>query len=729
MKKILTFIIAFHTWLFACADGFDYGTLEFNFFNPRTIPFSNISKDINSVSVYNSAEWSYHKVNKEENLKEWQKFLKSKNQNLSIKELEEIIYQKKDIEKIKNKEVLKYLKFVQNQEKYVIQYYYWDKPKEVDISPYINEALKNLESTKSKWLKLRYFFLAFRLAHYKGKNPLKIYEKYKYLLKEEGQDIVKDWIQGIYAGALVKDKKVALGVYEFSKLFDKNRINWYLSYYNFHHINSNKLWEDLLSLAKNDEEKTKMYALRSLNTNSNKLEEMQNIYNIDKNSKYFDFILYRYLFDTQHFFDNYDTYEYDYVAGEKKVFSFKPYINYLKSIKKDDMYMIDLSLAYLHLYEKDYKRANIYKEKLENNYPNSLEVQIFSYILYLNELKNIDEKIEDKIYTKLSDILNTKDLKEKSKYPIFVQDYYYYGSSSIKENIRNYTFVITKKLYEKKDDKFKAFLSEYINALPMDVFTLKSLIKFEEFMKTPASSKLMNYIKEQYKKDKYTSQNLLSTKITLLINNLKFKEALQIDSKYQDTKIKFNPFNAFIRGNNREGKTYTYTVKRFLETLIKIQKNLKKNPKNVMDNYLLANALYNLSYFGNSNILTTVYRSNYYFDDKELENQKLNLAKKYYEKALKNSKNKEFKAKINYMLAKVELALYDVRFAQQNKWSKNAYEHPRNWEKIKTYKKYVKNNYGKYFDKLKKDYNDTKYYQEVLKECANLKYYQKLKGE
>ncbi len=728
LKNIIACLLAFQISLFACADGFDYGTLKFNFLSPRTTPFANISKDIKSVSVYNSIDWFYDKINKEENLKEWQNFLKSKKQNLSTKELEKIIYQKQNIEKIKDKDIVKYLNFVQKQEQYVKQYYYWDKPKKVDISPYIKEALRNLENTKSKWLKLRYFFLAFRLAHYKGKNPLELYKKYTYLLKNEGQDIVKNWIQGIYSGALVKNKQTVKGVYEFTKLFDKNHINWHLSYYNFYHINTNELWEDLLSLAKNDEEKTKMYALRSLDTNSNKLEEIQNIYNIDKNSKYFDFVLYRYLFDTQHFFDSYDTYEYDYVLGEKKVFSFKPYIKYLKSIKKDDMYMIDLSLAYLHLYEKDYKGANIYKEKLEKNYANSLEVQIFSYILYLNKLKSIDKQIEDNIYTKLEKILKQKETKKESKYPIFIQNNYDYNPSNIKTNIKNYTFVIAKKLYEKKGDNFKAFLCNHINYLAYEEFTLNSLVNFENFMKSPTSSKFMAYIKEQYKENT-TSTSFKDLKTKLLINNLKFKEALDLDANILNTKIKFNPFNTFIKGNNRKGKKFTKTIKEFLQTILVIQENLKKNPNSLSDNYLLANVLYNLSYFGNSNILTTVYRSNYSFSSKEKENEKLNLAKKYYEKVLKNSKDREIKAKINYILAKVELALYDVKFAIKDKYRKNSYEFSRNWDSKETYEKYVKSKYGKYFDELEKKYSDTKYYQEVLNECANLKYYQKLKGE
>jgi hypothetical protein len=135
------------------------------------------------------------------------------------------------------------------------------------------------------------------------------------------------------------------------------------------------------------------------------------------------------------------------------------------------------------------------------------------------------------------------------------------------------------------------------------------------------------------------------------------------------------------------------SVKEFLEKLLVIEKELEKNPKSPMDNYLFANVLYNLSYFGNSNILTTVYRSVYSFTDYDLQKEKIDKAIKHYTIALEEAQEKEFKAKITYMLAKVELALFD----------------------------------GKYFDSLKKDYSDTKYYKELIKECANLRVYEKSK--
>jgi hypothetical protein len=698
--------------LLACADGWDYNEKEFVFLQHRNQPFSNIAEEIKSANVYNTIYWSYEKNNKEKNIQEWMKQL---NNSFSAKQIEDFVYKRKNLDLIKDKEIKDYLIFVGEQEKHVSDgYYSKDELKNLkDFNLLIKEAVAKIDTVNSPYLKLRYFYLALRLAHFKNQEPLALYEKYKYLLDTKDNTIVKDWIQGLYAGALVKNGQTVKGVYEFTKLFDENKINWHLSYYNFHHIKTNEQWNELLKLAQNNEEKTKFYALRALNENSNVIEELQNIYTIDKNSKWFDFTLYRELLNTQHFFDQNNEIE--------RNFPFKKYIDYLKTINKDDMYLVNLSLGYFNLYENNFAEASTIEKDLLNKYPNSHEVQTFSYILYLQKLEKIDRETENIIYDKMEKLI-----KEETT----------------STAIHDYTFVVLKKLYLKQNDKFYAFLASNINYLDEASFDLALLEKFRIFMQEPKQSKIQEHFAKKYLEQnllkKQNNQfvlndNLQEAKTKLLINNLKFEEALELNSNYLSTLVQFNPFNGLIRGNNRSGKQDVMSVKEFLEKTILIKKEIEKNPNSVMDNYLFANALYNLSYFGNSNILTTVYRSVYSFNDKDLQKEKIDLAIKYYTKAQEEAKEKEFKAKITYMLAKAELALYDINYSTktQDYYNKDLsrFELERYWfyNNEKVYDSYIKNNYGKYFDILKKDYSNTKYYKEIIKECANLRIYQKSK--
>lgn len=681
--RALFFIFILNINLFSCGYWIDPYEKEFIFLDDRNSPLANYS-NLDEAAVYNTIIYEYERKNKEANLKEWQEELKNR---YSIENIEDFIYKRKNLNLLRDNEISEYIKFVEKQESCVTYDYY--KPVPTGCEGYIEEALNNIDKTTSQYLKLRYFYLAFRLAHFKQQEPLKIYEKYKYLLQNDTKTIVKDWIQGIYAGALIKNGETVKGVYEFSKLLDESKINSHLSYYNFFHIKTNEQWNELLAKAQNNEEKTKFYALRSLKPESNILEELENIKKVDVNSKWLDFVLFRELLNYQLFFNQ----------NEETVVELpKKYIEFLKTIKRDDMYLVNLSLAYFSIFQKNYVEASKYSKELLEKYPDSHEAQTLAYILYLEKLEKIDIKTENEIYTKMTE-LTKKDHTSQS--------------------IHDYTFVILEKLYKKQNDKFNAFLSKYINYLDMSAFDLELMERFEVFMKSTPDSKLKEYMQTSFSKQ--VNNHSYATKTRLLINNLKFQEALETNTPFLNEKIEFNPFNTFIKGNNRTGKQDVLTIKEFLTKMIVIKTELEKNPKSVMDNYLFANALYNLSYFGNSDRITTVYRSNYSIGSPLLQKEKLEKAIKHYNIALENSKDKEFQAKLTYMISKAYLALADLT-NEKDRW-KYYGESKYNYGTI--YETFLQKNGAKYFDTLKQDFGDTKYYQELIQQCGDFKIYQK----
>ncbi|MFX4232833.1 hypothetical protein ACOL24_03145 [Aliarcobacter butzleri] len=681
--RALFFIFILNINLFSCGYWIDPYEKEFIFLDDRNSPLANYS-NLDEAAVYNTIIYEYERKNKEANLKEWQEELKNR---YSIENIEDFIYKRKNLNLLRDNEISEYIKFVEKQESCVTYDYY--KPVPTGCEGYIDEALNNIDKTTSQYLKLRYFYLAFRLAHFKQQEPLKIYEKYKYLLQNDTKTIVKDWIQGIYAGALIKNGETVKGVYEFSKLLDESKINSHLSYYNFFHIKTNEQWNELLAKAQNNEEKTKFYALRSLKPESNILEELENIKKVDVNSKWLDFVLFRELLNYQLFFNQ----------NEETVVELpKKYIEFLKTIKRDDMYLVNLSLAYFSIFQKNYVEASKYSKELLEKYPDSHEAQTLAYILYLEKLQKIDIKTENEIYTKMTE-LTKKDHTSQS--------------------IHDYTFVILEKLYKKQNDKFNAFLSKHINYLDMSAFDLELMERFEVFMKSTPDSKLKEYMQTSFSKQ--VNNHSYATKTRLLINNLKFQEALETNTPFLNEKIEFNPFNTFIKGNNRTGKQDVLTIKEFLTKMIVIKTELEKNPKSVMDNYLFANALYNLSYFGNSDRITTVYRSNYSIGSPLLQKEKLEKAIKHYNIALENSKDKEFQAKLTYMISKTYLALADLS-NEKDRW-KYYGESKYNYGTI--YETFLQKNGAKYFDTLKQDFGDTKYYQELIQQCGDFKIYQK----
>ena len=85
--------------------------------------------------------------------------------------------------------------------------------------------------------------------------------------------------------------------------------------------------------------------------------------------------------------------------------------------------------------------------------------------------------------------------------------------------------------------------------------------------------------------------------------------------------------------------------------------------------------------------------------------------RKYYIIAQKNAETKEQKAKMAYMLAKVERNdFYAVSY-----FMPNDYFYP--------YGDFVSFKKWKGFEELKNNYSDTKYYQEVINECGYFRKY------
>ncbi|MEO5682667.1 MAG: hypothetical protein ABIQ88_08495 [Chitinophagaceae bacterium] len=182
-----------------------------------------------------------------------------------------------------------------------------------------------------------------------------------------------------------------------------------------------------------------------------------------------------------------------------------------------------------------------------------------------------------------------------------------------------------------------------------------------------------------------------------------------------------NPFNGRIQDCHDCDHAAAQKIKYSKLAFLKKIKELKDKTTAGEDVYnnalLLANAYYNISYFGNarafyeSNILGSGHSDPYYIDSvfrKMLT--AMGMAAKYYNLSLQNASTDEQKAKCQYMLAK----------CQRNKWyNENIYNS-------------AENRYGteKLLDftalagfRALKQYSKTQYYKDVLNECGYFKMY------
>ena len=130
------------------------------------------------------------------------------------------------------------------------------------------------------------------------------------------------------------------------------------------------------------------------------------------------------------------------------------------------------------------------------------------------------------------------------------------------------------------------------------------------------------------------------------------------------------------------------------------------------------------SYFGDSWQITDLFRSGgnwgyvnadnrYLVADSELgnvENMKMDIARKYYETALELAKNKELAARTCFMLAKCDLNDFYL--------DKDTDYHP--YDDLIPI---LPEKYNAYYLKLKNEFSETEFYEEAIEECLFLRAY------
>ena len=152
-----------------------------------------------------------------------------------------------------------------------------------------------------------------------------------------------------------------------------------------------------------------------------------------------------------------------------------------------------------------------------------------------------------------------------------------------------------------------------------------------------------------------------------------------------------------------------YTKYTFAQKMLDLSQKANSNSiEAAAASFELANGLYNMSYYGNGRMAYTTRHDNFKPYPSENYSQEftlnMDLAEKYYRRAMELSSNKEFKAKAIFMASK----------AEQNRYY---YTHDRNGEDG------VDIHPGVYFKMLKDSYADTQYYQDIIKECGYFRTY------
>jgi len=258
-----------------------------------------------------------------------------------------------------------------------------------------------------------------------------------------------------------------------------------------------------------------------------------------------------------------------------------------------------------------------------------------------------------------------------------------------------------------------------------DIYEKPELVPVDalyKFFTNPTNSAFDTFLAAQYP---YTADDMMEIKGTLLMREYKWMAALDAFNNMAtaDVHVKMvlpaDPFLIHINDCHDcdfRNNTASYTKKSFCEKMLALEKQLNAGDVNkAQPAHLLANAYYNISYWGNSWMAFDYYRchgceANY----NEYKNQSwytpdffdLSKAAAYYTLAAENSADREFKAKNIFMLAKCEQNKYYISpdFSYDNENG-------------------LKYLYRRHFETMKKEYSNTRFFQEAIAECKYFTYY------
>ncbi|WP_202702967.1 hypothetical protein [Flavobacterium sp. UGB4466] len=552
----------------------------------------------------------------------------------------------------------------------------------------VSDFEKKIKTAKDSFLKQRYAFLLLRYSFYASdKNEvIRLYDTY---FAADKNTILSPW--ALYYKALCVED-LALQNYLLSKVFVSCEEKSFavLQHYNW------KLTAETLALAQNDEERSVILAIEGLRNPAPGLKNIQEVYELSPNSLYLSFLIGRevnkledWIFTPQYTNDRTPSVVFDSTVW---------YENYAKAkeenFRNDILYLRELEYYLISIREqtsgeqKDYitaaiaqlcfigdeidlgkKYTDMISEKANSSIQMQKNIQLALVSLKQDDLKNNEvqnqlfkyfDSVENLVETDLGLFKNLYSL-----YRIASKDFAAKGD-------RVTAGLLAMKSDIKNEGEYSAYNAPYFysyigyfdrnNATEADIDRLialqekKDKTPFERYICSGTIAPNVNYYKDLKGTIAFRNNNLELAYQTFASMPKDFWEK---NYAYKDF-LNENPFTPKILQRDTERKfDYRFNKADFIAQLIQLKKQ-----NTATSNLKLAHAYFNVSYLGNSWMMTAYdwtsgesYVDYVYGDNSENEKKyqkgnyyNLSMAKMYYEKALKMSKNTNEKALASLMI-------------------------------------------------------------------------------
>lgn len=593
----------------------------------------------------------------------------------------------------------------------------WEPQPQISVPATLEvHLLKSFKTTKDPFIKQRLWFQLVRYYYFQERGDstlsaaasktLHTFNTYK---NSFPQNMMYYRTLGYVAGWHYKNKNYALSNYLNSLCYNYSREAKIPAEWSFHPQEETD-WITTLSMAKTTAEKVTLWQLLGIHYDAQRA--IQEIIKLDAKSEKLDLLLARVINITEYNLGNFYQSVPDSAAKQnlKQNTAFISGIALKNSTAKP--YFWNLAAGYLNFMSHDYAAARSFYNAAKQQLPKEdrlimAQYKILDWTLYVKELKKIDAAAEAQMIEPLNWFADLKENKDTITSLRFYK--------ALDESINNIAGLYKKQGEWIKANAFKRYFDFYRDNSKIE--QMKALLQKQH--KTAFEQAMLRYYP-------FDMHDLCYHQSQVLTYQDKIDEAIVMmnKSESQGYIMPANPFNIRINDCHDCDHSIKQHKDLYAIDLLKAMQSMKaeiRQGKNVYNNaYLLANAFYNITFYGNSRMFyqakvmqsdgNTPFEIPAAFRPMLLSNK---VAEKYYLIAANAAKTRAQKARCIFMASKCD----------RNESYNIAYNKPENATSSYWNLDIEPVFFGKYFPVLKRQYADTKFYEEALKECGYLKSY------
>lgn len=580
----------------------------------------------------------------------------------------------------------------------------WTTPPvdEKAMSDLIGEGKKKYGEVKDPMLKIRYAFQAVRMARYKGdlEQCVHLYDELIGDKKFKATSMMKYWALSQKAGALKGLGKEGEAVYLHSLVFD-NCPSRRLTALRSHWYSVEESFNDAMSRCRNNHEKATLLFLNALESTEGALARMKEIFALDPSSPMLDVLMAREIKAGE--YKNTAYYYADQPEGDIKDSLIQFAADAAANSNVQRPYFWYFAAAYISYMKNDIAGARKYLDLSVKKNPSDAmfrdEARVIGSLVKIAEAPKITASFEEDILKDMQWLKSNKDYLRSE-----------YALTQLKHSLR-------KKYLEDAggEETVKATLCYpgNLSDYRLDDNSQQVVENLISFIERPAKSDIEKFLMEESSFELNSLYELLGT---ILLNKHRLKQAIECFNKTNlETTLPADPFLIHINDCHdcdfEADKKIVYTKRSLAEKLLHYEELARKETsteKKAKYKFLLANAYYNMTYFGNSWMAVDYNRNHGGIDQNQSESRygdngwytfdfyDCSRAEKLYTEARKLTRNREFAAQCCFMAAKCG---QNASYAG------------------------LEGDSEKYFEMLERQYSGTEYYQQVIEECGYFRDY------